>query len=70
MHGDALKIKVQSPATDGKANAALVEFLAEQLGVGARCVRIVLGEKSRDKWVEVDGMDVEVARARLLAVAD
>ena len=66
MHGDAIKIKIHSPATDGKANAALLEFLAEQLDVPSRCVRIVSGEKSRDKLVECDDLDGETVRARLV----
>ena len=66
MHGDAIKIKIHSPATDGKANAALLEFLAEELDVPARSVRIVSGEKSRDKLIECDTIDAETARARLV----
>ena len=66
MYGDAVKIKVQSPATDGKANAALLEFLAEALGLPSRAVRIVTGEKSRDKLVEFDDLDLNAAREKLL----
>ena len=66
MHGDAIKIKIHSPATDGKANAALLEFLAEELDVPARSVRIVSGEKSRDKLIECDTIDAEKAQARLV----
>jgi uncharacterized protein (TIGR00251 family) len=69
-HGDAVKIKVQSPATDGKANASLLEFLAGVLGLPARSVRIVAGEKSRDKLVEFDGLDADVARRGLLSRAE
>ena len=66
MQGDAIKIKIHSPATDGKANAALLEFLAEELDVPARSVRIISGEKSRDKLVECDVLDAETARVRLV----
>ena len=66
MHGDAIKIKIHSPATDGKANAALLEFLAETLDVPSRSVRIISGEKSRDKLIECDDLDAETARARLV----
>jgi uncharacterized protein len=66
MHGDAVKIKVKSPATDGKANAALLEFLADELGLPSRAVRIVSGEKSRDKLVEIDDLDLATARELLL----
>lgn len=66
MHGDAIKIKVKSPATDGKANAALLEFLADELGIPSRAVRILSGEKSRDKLVEFDDLDSASARDILL----
>lgn len=66
MHGDAIKIKIHSPATDGKANAALLEFFVERLDVPSRSVRIVSGEKSRDKLVECDELDAETVRARLV----
>ena len=65
-HGGALTIKIPSPATDGKANAALLEVLAEELDIPARCVRIVSGEKSRDKLIECDELDAEAARERLV----
>lgn len=65
-HGEAIKVKVQAPAMDGKANEALLEFLAEKLGVPRRDVGLVAGEKSRDKTVAIEGLDAETARQRLL----
>ena len=65
MYGDAVKIKIQSPATDGKANAALLEFLAGELDLPPRSVRIVSGEKSRDKLIEIDTLDAGTALALL-----
>ena len=65
-HGDAIKVKVQAPPVDGKANEALCEFLAEQLQIPARSIEIVGGEKSRDKVVAVADMDLAIARQRLL----
>jgi uncharacterized protein (TIGR00251 family) len=65
-HGDAIKVKVQAPPVDGKANEALCEFLAEQLQVPARSIEIVGGGKSRDKTVAIADLDAEVARQRLL----
>jgi uncharacterized protein len=67
LHGEAIKVKVQAPAVEGKANEALLRFLAEQLGVPVRDLAIVGGEKSRDKLVAVTGLDAEQARERLLA---
>lgn len=62
-YGDAIKVKIAAPAVDGKANAALLEFLAGQLGVGVRALELVGGEKSRDKTVAVTGIDEAAGRA-------
>lgn len=56
MHGDALKVRLQAPPVDGAANAALVDLLAELLGIPRRAVRIVAGASSRSKTVEVAGV--------------
>lgn len=69
VHGDAIKVKVQAPAMDGKANEALLEFLAETMGVPRRAVQLVAGEKSRDKTISVDELDAVEARRRLLGGA-
>lgn len=54
--GGALKIRLQAPPVDGAANEALVAFLADELGVPRKVVRIVFGSTSRSKTVEVDGI--------------
>lgn len=53
VHGGALKIRVAALAVEGKANAALVAFLADQFGVPQRAVTIVRGETVRRKTVRV-----------------
>lgn len=53
LHGDRLKVRIAAPALDGRANEALVAFVAEALGVPKRNVRIAAGERSRDKVVDV-----------------
>ena len=50
-------MRLQAPPVDGAANEALVELLAESLGVPRRAVRIVAGESSRSKTVDVDGVE-------------
>jgi len=47
-----LKVYLTAPAIEGKANNALLEFLAEHLGVKRSALTIIRGEKSRDKIVE------------------
>jgi uncharacterized protein (TIGR00251 family) len=59
LHGDALKVRVAAPPVDGAANDALIELLADALGIARAAVRIVSGATSRGKVVEVDGANVE-----------
>jgi len=53
-HGDALKIKLAAPPVDGKANAALLLFLAEAFGVPLRQVTLVRGQTARVKVARID----------------
>ena len=52
----ALKVRLTAPPADNRANEALRRFLAERLNVSAAAVRILRGEKSRSKRVEVRGV--------------
>ncbi len=52
----ALLVRLAAPPVDGQANAALVEFLADTLGVPTRTVSIVSGDSHRQKRVLVAGM--------------
>jgi uncharacterized protein (TIGR00251 family) len=61
LHGERLKIRIAAPALDGRANEALVAFVAGRLGVPKRIVSVVSGERSRDKLVAVAG-DCDPAR--------
>jgi uncharacterized protein (TIGR00251 family) len=61
-HGDALKIRLAAPPVDGKANAALLAFIAERLGVSKSAVTLKSGQTSRRKVVEVEGATAEVGR--------
>jgi uncharacterized protein (TIGR00251 family) len=58
LHGARLRLRIQSPPVDGRANAAVVEWIADHLGVPRRAVTLVHGEKSREKTVEVRGVTV------------
>lgn len=53
LHGDALKIKLASPPIDGKANKALLQFIAGQFDIPLRQIKLIRGEKSRHKTVEL-----------------
>ena len=54
-HGGRIKLRLAAPPVEGKANEALIEFLAEHYGVPRRNVRIASGLKSRQKRVVIDG---------------
>ena len=66
-HGSAIKIKLRAPALEGKANAALRTFLAEELKISERRVVLERGQKSREKVIRIDGLSEEEVRSRLLA---
>lgn len=54
-HGERIKLRLAARAVDGKANEALIEFLAEYFKVPRRSVRIESGLKSRHKRVVIEG---------------
>jgi len=64
-HGDAIKIRIAAPPTDGSANEELVRFLAKTLGVKRSAVTIVGGKTGRRKRVVVEGVALEQAVRRL-----
>jgi uncharacterized protein len=61
----ALLVRLTAPPVDGAANAELIEVLASALGVSRRAVTLVSGERSRQKRVNVAGLSVDDALARL-----
>ena len=63
--GEALKVKVQAPPVEGRANEALCDFLAEQLGLPRRAVTVLRGDTSRLKLVRIEGLTEAEARSRL-----
>jgi uncharacterized protein len=56
-HDGRMKLRLAAAAVEGKANAALVEFLAGYFGVPKRSVRIAAGLKSRRKRVVIEGAE-------------
>ncbi len=66
MEGDAVKIRLTAPPVEGKANAALVRFLAETLGVSRAQIEIVTGHASRHKVVRVRGVTAKQIESMLL----
>jgi hypothetical protein len=66
-HGGAVKIKLSAPAVEGKANAALIRFLAEQLKLPRHSIVLECGHRSRDKLIRIDGLSAEDVRTRMRA---
>ena len=64
-HGAGIKIKLRAPALEGKANAALRRFLAEELKISEHQIVLKHGQKSRDKAICIDGLSEEDVRRRL-----
>lgn len=63
--GDTLRVRIRARAIEGKANRAVLEFLAERLGLRPRQVSLVKGDRSREKLVEVELPSLEEIAARL-----
>ena len=63
-YGDALRIRVAAPPVDGKANQALIRFLADVFSVPKKKITLIRGQKSRDKSFAIEGLSLaEVAGA-------
>jgi uncharacterized protein len=61
----ALLVRVTAPPVDGRANDAVCRLIAKRLGVPPSRVSIVRGGSSRDKLVEVEGIDDDELRRAL-----
>jgi len=64
--GDAIKVKLRAAAVEGKANAALRSFLAEELKISERSIVLERGQKSREKIIHIEGLSEGEVRSRLL----
>jgi uncharacterized protein (TIGR00251 family) len=53
LHGDALKIRLAAPPVEGRANDALLRFIADIFAVPLRDVELLRGAQSRSKTVKI-----------------
>ena len=60
---EALVVRVAAPPVEGAANEALIAFFADALRVPRRAVRIVSGERGRQKRIAIAGVTAEQIRA-------
>jgi uncharacterized protein (TIGR00251 family) len=69
LHGGALKVKIAAPAADNRANAALIAFLSDVLGVSKSAISIAHGATGRRKVVEIAGGPDLAAKLEALAAS-
>lgn len=65
LEDGTLRIRVTAPPVEGKANAALIHFLAQALGIRKNRVEIVAGEKGLDKIVSITDLSSAEVQRRL-----
>jgi len=65
MSDGTIKIHLTAPPLEGKANAALIEFLADILKVPRKNIEIVAGKRGRNKIVSILDMDPQTIQAHL-----
>ncbi len=63
--GDALKLALTAPPVEGRANEAVVEFMAELLDVPRSSITIAAGQTSRNKLIRVAGRSAADVEKRL-----
>jgi uncharacterized protein (TIGR00251 family) len=65
IHDGMTKIRIAAPAVENAANRALVDFIAQRLGIAKSRVRVFSGGTSRRKTLEIDGVSADVIAATL-----
>jgi uncharacterized protein (TIGR00251 family) len=65
IHDGALKVSLTTPPADGRANQALVAFLAAELRIPRARVTLLTGAASRSKSLRIAGLSAEELRAAL-----
>ncbi len=68
--GNALKVRIQAPPVDGKANACLIKFLSKQWKVPRAKFEILSGETGRSKRIRISGPIDEIRKELLLLEAE
>ena len=66
-YGDAIRIRLAAPPVDAAANAELIRFVAERLGVPRKAVTIVRGATGRRKTIAVEGLTADHVQRLLMA---
>ena len=70
LEDGTVRIRIQEPPVEGKANRALIKFLSKVLGVRKSQLEIVAGQKGLDKIVAVESMTAEEVEGRIQGYLD
>ncbi|GFM33746.1 DUF167 domain-containing protein [Desulfovibrio subterraneus] len=70
LHQGRLKIRLNAPAVDNKANKALLEFVAKLLSVRASRLELVAGQTSRQKKIRIESAEEPVWNSLITGVAE
>jgi uncharacterized protein len=70
VRDNAIVVRVAAPPVEGAANDALVEFFADAFAIPRRAVRILSGERGRQKRIELAGVTDAAVRTLVDALAD
>jgi uncharacterized protein len=62
---DELQIKLTAPPIDGAANSALIKFISNWIGIRKSDIKLISGEKSRNKCLYIDNLDLEEIKKRV-----
>lgn len=65
VHGNRLKVGLRQPPQDGQANRELIETLARAIGVAKSSITLIRGTSSRQKTIEIEGMNEDKLRMLL-----
>jgi len=69
LYNDAMKLAITAPPVDGKANAAVIRFLASSLNLKKKNLEIKHGLQSRTKSILIAGRSMEELRSQILAIS-
>jgi uncharacterized protein len=65
LHNGALKLRISAPPVDDAANRAIIAFFASLLAIPKSKLKIVAGQKSRDKVLRIEGITLDELRSCL-----
>jgi uncharacterized protein (TIGR00251 family) len=68
LYGDMLKVKLSAAPEKGKANEALVDFIAEKLGIKKKFIKVVSGQTSKTKKIAVEQITAQEFLEKLKTV--